>query len=235
MKKNLLITGATSGIGLQIVKFLYNQNYNIYAVGRDFISLNKFDNINKVEIDLLNLKEVKKVFFDLSKKVDFDLLINCAGIGKFCQHEDIKIEEIENITTLNLTIPMILSKLLLKSLKSKNGTIINISSIESVRSSKFSALYSATKSGLRAFSLALFEEVRKDGVKVIVINPDMTDTNFFDNLTFGISDDKMTYLTVFNIEKLIENILNFDTNCCITELTIRPQKVGIKKKKIVKH
>jgi short-subunit dehydrogenase len=231
MKKIALITGATSGIGLEITKFLYSLDYEIYAVGRDFLSL-KTININKIKIDFTNLKDVEKVFTKLSKEIEIDLLINCAGFGIFCQHEDIKVNQIENMMNVNLVVPTILSKLFLKSLKRTKGTIINISSIEALKNSKFSALYSATKAGIRAFSLSLFEEVRKDGVKVSVINPDMTNTNFFDNLNFSTSDNNEAFVDTEEIKNIIENIIN--TRSCISEVTIRPMKLEIKKKKIIK-
>jgi short-subunit dehydrogenase len=235
MKKIAIVTGATSGIGLQITKLLLNENYKIYAIGRDFSNLNDNKNITKLELDLTNLKLVESTFIKLAKETDINLLVNCAGFGIFCQHEDIKINQIENMTTVNLTVPMIITKIFLKSIKKTKGTIVNISSIESTRHSKFSALYSATKSGLRAFSLSLFEEVRKDDVKVVVLNPDMTKTDFFDNLTFEPSEDKNSYITLYDIEKIFYMIINMEANYCLSELVIRPQKVGIKKKKIVKQ
>jgi short-subunit dehydrogenase len=135
------------------------------------------------------------------------------------------------MVTLNLTVPIILSKLLLKSLKNKSGIIINIASIEAIRYSKFSALYSSTKAGLRSFSLSLFEEVRKYGVKIVVINPDMTKTNFFNKLSFNVGDNKLSYLEVFDIKEIVKTILNTNVNCCLTEITVRPQKIEIKKQK----
>ena len=108
--------------------------------------------------------------------------------------------------------------------------IINITSIEATKSSKFSALYSASKSGLRAFSLALFEEVRKSGVNVVSINPDMTDTHFFDELNFTTHDSLDKHLLAEDIAEIIENLLNHRVGVAINEITVRAQRFGITKK-----
>ena len=89
-------------------------------------------------------------------------------------------------------------------------------------------MYTATKSGLRDFSLTLFEELRKSGVGVTTINPDLTRTNFFDDLQFEPSNKDETYLLPETIAQTVLNVLK--TNGVITDLTVRPQKFDIKKK-----
>ena len=113
-------------------------------------------------------------------------------------------------------------------MKAKEGRIINITSVEATRHAKYSALYTATKSGLRDFGLCLFEEVRKSGVKVTSINPDITQTPFFDALHFAPSDDEQTYLLPQTIAQSVLDVLHVKGT--ITDMTIRPQKVGIAKK-----
>ncbi|MEA1920786.1 MAG: SDR family NAD(P)-dependent oxidoreductase, partial [Campylobacterota bacterium] len=103
-------------------------------------------------------------------------------------------------------------------------------SIEATRSSKFAALYSATKAGLRAFGASLFEEVRKSDLTVVTINPDMTDTPFFDALRFEPGDHKESRLEDEDIADAIEQILSMRTGVAVTEYTIRPQRFGIVKK-----
>ena len=210
--KNVIVTGYSSGIGKAIVDELQLHNYNI-------IKLN-----SRLE-DTVSLElEIK----DILKKYDIDILINNAGVGVFEPHEQLSISKIKELIDINLTAPIILTNLLLRSLKKTQGYIINITSIEATKHSKFSALYTATKSGLRDFGLCLFEEVRKSGVKVTNINPDITKTNFFDNLNFEPTSNKDTYLTAQTIAKTVIDILN--TQGVITDLTIRPQKFQLNKK-----
>ncbi len=210
--KNAIVTGYSSGIGKAISIKLEDYGYNI-------IKLNsKLEDISSLE------KEIKLIL----KSSDIDLLVNCAGVGIFQPHEEISISKIKELIDINLTAPIILSNLLLRSLKKTTGSIINITSIEATQHSKFSALYTATKSGLRDFGLSLFEEVRKSGVRVTSINPDITQTNFFEDLQFEPSTKKDTYLLPDAIAKSVIDILSFDG--VITDITIRPQKFEIKRK-----
>ncbi len=165
---------------------------------------------------------------DLLKKHDINLLVNCAGVGVFKPHEEISILKIKELIDVNLTAPIILSNLCLRSLKKTKGHIINIASIEAIRHSKFSALYTATKSGLRDFGLALFEELRRADVKVTTINPDLTKTNFFDDFNFEPSENKSAYLLAEDIAKAVIKIIEFDG--VVTDITIRPQRLEINKK-----
>ena len=94
-----------------------------------------------------------------------------------------------------------------------------------------SALYRATRTGLRAFGQSLFEEVRKDGVNVLTINPYMTDTAFFDDLHFGVSDKEDEKLLASDIADIVEEVLKMRPGSAVTEVTVRAQKFGITKKK----
>lgn len=207
-----LVTGYSSGIGKAICECLSANGYEILTL--------KTRLQNSVELE----KEVK----ELLKTQDINVLINCAGVGIFQPHEEISVTKIKELVDVNLTAPLILSSLCLRSLKKTKGHIINIASVEATKHSKFSALYTATKSGLRDFSLCLFEELRKADVKVTSINPDLTQTNFFDDLQFEPSSNENTYLLAEDIAKAVLDILNF--NGVVTDITIRPQRLEIIKK-----
>ncbi len=207
-----IVTGYSSGIGKAICEALQDCDYEIIKLK------------TRLE-DTKNLEfEVKEVL----KKNDIDLLINCAGLGVFKPHEEISISKIKELIDINFTAPIILSNLCLRVLKKTKGHIINISSIEATKHSKFSALYTATKSGLRDFSLTLFEELRKADVRVTSINPDLTKTNFFDEFNFEPSDKENTHLLAQDIAKSVIDVINFKG--VITDLTLRPQRLEIKKK-----
>ena len=76
---------------------------------------------------------------------------------------------------------MIITNLLLRDLKKNKGTIINISSITAGKANPHGCAYGATKAGLTSFSHSLFEEARKYGVRVVNLEPDMTDTKLYRN------------------------------------------------------
>lgn len=231
MNNIAIVTGASSGIGKAIAQRLLLLDYEVIGISRT-IADNVIDHpaFTPLTCDLSSAKVINAKCHELNKQSRLSLLVNAAGFGRFEPHEELSPALIEQMVAVNLTAPMLLSNLLLRTLKTNQGAIINITSIEALRSSKFSALYSATKSGLRAFGQALFEEVRKSGVNVVTINPDMTDTAFFDELRFGVHENEDAKLLAEDMADAVEQVLQMRSGVAITEITIRPQRFGIKKK-----
>jgi len=227
-QKTALISGSSSGIGEAIKNKLLELGYKVYGLARQ--SQKESDNFYPLVCDITDTKALEETIKTLLKDEELDLLINSAGLGYFEPHEELSVLQIKSIIDTNLTAPIILSSLCLRSLKKVKGKIINISSIEALKASKFSAAYSASKAGLHHFGNALFEEVRKSGVNIISIHPDLTQTPFFDELHFEPKDDLGMHLKPEDIAQSIEDILAMRDGVSITEVTIRPQYFGIKKK-----
>lgn len=226
-----VVTGARSGIGKAITHRLLEMGYEIIAISRTIDETTFSDpRITPLPCDLSDTKAVDVILSNLSADNSISLLINAAGFGRFEPHETLSSSTINNMINVNLNAPIQLTNILLRTLKQNQGAIINITSIEAVRSSKFAALYAATKSGLRAFGESLFEEVRKSGVMVVTINPDMTDTPFFNDLHFGVGSDMDTHLLAEDIADGVENVLSMRHGAVITEMTLRAQRFGITKK-----
>ena len=225
-----VVTGASSGIGLEIAKRLVALRYKVYAIARDF-KKTEFNNelFLKRECDLTDKKMLLALAKEL-KKQDLKILVNSAGIGYFAPCEEIKVENIEKMIALNLTAAILLSREFLRVLKKNRGFIFNINSISGLKPSPFGSVYGATKAALRHFGNSLFEEGRKSGLKVISINPDITKTPFFDNLHFKESDDPLSYIEPSCIANIVEDILNAREGTVITDITIQPQKFKIEKK-----
>ncbi len=225
-----LVTGASSGIGKEITKKLLSLNYEVLAVGREF---NKCDikdkNFTVYTCDLSDAKSVH-IFLESIKKEDISVLVNSAGVGYFALHEELSIKNIEKMIYLNLTTPLLLSKTFLRVLKKNRGYIFNICSISGIKQAPFGAVYGATKAGLRHFSSSLFSESRKSGLKVVSINPDITNTNFFQNLNFFPSDDPLSYIKPECIAEIIEDILNKREGTVISDVTVEPQIFKLGKK-----
>ena len=210
-----IVTGANGGIGSAICRRLKEAGYLPLTL------TSRLENLEAVE---------KEVTVLLREHSDIAFVINAAGIGIFEPMETISLSTIQRLIAVNLTAPVVLAKLLLPTLKVNGGTIVNITSIEALRASKYSALYSASKAGLRHFSHTLFEEVRKSNVRVCTINPDVTDTPFFENNRLKFRPMKGDEYAV-NPNEIAQAVLTvLQSKSAITDITLRPQKVGIQKR-----
>jgi len=227
--KTAVVTGASSGIGEAIALRLLTLGYRVIGISRRTATI-EHPHFTTHSCDLSQPHETHALIQSLQQDKSISLLVNAAGFGVFQPHEDLNSRTIEAMVYLHLTAPMLLSNALLRTLKKNSGCIINITSIEATRSSKFSALYSATKSGLRAFGAALFEELRKSDVSVVTINPDMTDTPFFDALHFETAVEQNSRLQSSDIADAIEQILSMREGVVVSEMTVRSQRFGIRKK-----
>lgn len=228
--KNAIVTGASSGIGYALTKRLLALGFNVIGVSRTIDeALFAQERFQAIQCDLSDEKQTLQLI-DRIKNEDVFLLINCAGFGKFAPHEELNQKIITQMTFLNLTAPMLLTNATLRSLKRNGGYLININSIEALRSSKFAGVYSATKAGLKAFSDALFEETRKSDLSITNINPDMTESSFYDELNFDVSDDQNAKLLSEDIADAVEHILTMRKGAVVSDYTIRSLRFGIKKK-----
>lgn len=230
--KKAVVTGSSSGIGRAIVKRLLKLNYAVIGISRTLSSeMIEHPNFQALQADLSDETETLKIC-DTLKKESIDILINCAGFGRFEPHEELSATVITQMTFVNLTAPMLLTNTLLRNLKKNGGYLININSIEALRASKFAGVYSATKAGLRAFGDALFEETRRSALSVTNINPDMTQSAFYDELRFETSEKESEKLLTSDIADAIEHILSMRKGAVVSEYTIRSLNFGIAKKKL---
>ena len=233
MSKTAILTGASSGIGKAISEVLLDMDYEVFGIGRDFSEAEELvlhPSFHRVELDLLNTSEVEKTIREMSKGRGIDLLVNCAGVGFYGLHEELKVKDISAMVRTNLEVPLLLTNLLLRKLKESKGTILNIASVTAQQSNPHGAAYGATKAGLLSFSKSLFDEARKYGVKVTTILPDMTDTNLYRNADFESSKEENARLLPADISDAVKYILQADPHMTITEFTVRPQLHRIEKK-----
>jgi len=220
-----VVTGASSGIGLEISKYFAENGYIVYGIGRNFRYNYEHKNIIKKEFDLLKINDIPNIIKEI--KGDVKVLVNCAGVGYFAPHEQLNIKKIHQMTTLNIEVPMILSQLLLRKLKATKGFIINIASVTAKKSNTYGCAYGATKAGIANFGQSLFDENRKYGLKVCTIFPDMTKTDFYRNTYFECADNEQAYIKPESIAAAVKFII--ESPSPVTEIVIRPQKHQIKK------
>ncbi len=210
--KHVYLTGSTGGIGQAIAQRLQRDGMHIVPLR------SRLEDVAALQDEVRSLRQ----------ETPPDALIHAAGFGRFAPHETLSADDIVRMVAVNLTAPILLANLCLRDLRERRGHIVHIGSIEATRSARWSALYSATKGGLHHFSLALYEEVRKAGIKVTILHPDLVRTPFFDALDFAPEDGDDCALDPAEIAQVVSDILARAGT--ITELVIRPRRLGIRKK-----
>ena len=108
-----------------------------------------------------------------------------------------------------------------------SGLVIDIASTAALEPGRFGCAYTATKAGLHQFGLSLFDEVRKSGVKVVTIYPDMTKTPFYDNTHFQPHDDPECYITPECVADAVQQALNQREGTVTTQIVLRPQRIQV--------
>ncbi len=173
---NVLVTGATKGIGKAIADACLNAGFYVFATGRneDFLKCYK----NYCVCDLATL-EGMSTLGDFINESKIDILINNAGEYFYTPVVNgFEFDKLEHITRLNLEAPLYLISKSVPHMKEKSfGRIINIGSISGVMGEANASLYSATKAGLIGATKALGLELAEYGITVNTINPGWVDTD----------------------------------------------------------
>ncbi len=225
---NAFITGTSSGIGHAIAKELLEKDYTVYGISRT--AANLAGDYHEILMDLTNLKELEKqIHAFLGAGIFFDVLINNAGCGYYGLHENISTEALLEMLTTNLQVPLLLCKLLLRSMKeAKHGTIVNLSSFTANQANPHGAAYGATKAALSSFSDSIYEEARKHGVRVLLIEPEMTQTNLYRHADFTASLEDGASLTPEDVAHAVIQAL--EGSAGYERITLQPQYRRIERK-----
>ncbi len=179
MKKVVLVTGASSGIGLSIANYLHHQKkYIVYGTSRKINNSSNFS-FNLIELDVTEKSSIQRCVAEILKKESkIDILINNAGVGITGPLEEIPTSEINKHFQINVFGPILLIKEVLPSMKSsKNGVIINITSVAGQIATPFRSIYSGGKAALDIISETLAMELRSLGIDVVSIAPGDFKTN----------------------------------------------------------
>ncbi len=175
---NIILTGATGGIGSSILELLNKVNANIIASGTNTIKIEKlkekFKNVEFKKFDISNHSEIEKFIEECNEFFGnkIDVLINNAGITSDNLAIRMKDEEWNKVININLTSSFLLSKHAIKRmLKNKNGKIINITSVVGHTGNIGQSNYAASKSGLIGMSKSLAQESGKKNININCISP----------------------------------------------------------------
>ena len=190
LQKYALITGATSGIGLELAKLFAKDQYNLVIVGRNQEELDmaanqlKLGSIDVITIvkDLFNREEAFSLYDEIKQRnIEIDVLVNNAGQGLYGEFKDTDINRELNIIDLNIAALTILTKSFLQDMIRRNsGKILNLASIASKVPGPWQSVYHGTKAYVLSFTEAIREELKDyENITVTALMPGATDTDFF--------------------------------------------------------
>ncbi len=224
--RTALVTGTSSGIGFSIAKRLLENGWRVIGISRETTAI-EHDNFTNSKVDLTNLSATETLIKQLSKEYSFDLLVNNAGVGFYGLHEELNAAKIHKMTVTNIEVPILITNLLMRRLKQNHGIIVNISSVTAGKSNPHGAAYGATKAALTSFGASIFDEARKYGIRVITIEPDMTDTLLYRNADFTCSMEEGCHLTP---DEVADALIYGINSGCITHIRLQPQYHRIRRK-----
>ncbi|MFA5459121.1 MAG: SDR family NAD(P)-dependent oxidoreductase, partial [Bacilli bacterium] len=181
----VLITGASSGIGMEMAKYLDTLNHDLILVARQKDKLiNLKEQLTRkakiITVDLADEDACLQLYQAVTDE-KIDILINCAGFGVYGEFAYTDLRKELDMIDINIKATHILTKLFLKDMKKRNkGYILNVSSLAAFQAGPLMASYYATKAYVLRMTTAIYEELRrnKSQVKISVLCPGPVATGF---------------------------------------------------------
>ena len=189
MSQTALITGASSGLGLEFAKIFSREGYDLVIVARQEGALYKLrsqletEYHNHVEVFACDLSEEDAAYeifnFTLEKNIQIDVLVNNAGFGDFGNFWTVDSQRQRDLLQVNIVSLVQLTRYFMPGMTERHyGKILNLSSVASFCAGPKMSLYYASKEFVRSFSEAIAEEAKGTGVSVTALCPGPTATGF---------------------------------------------------------
>ncbi|MBC8256917.1 MAG: SDR family oxidoreductase [Candidatus Marinimicrobia bacterium] len=228
MSEAAVITGASSGVGKSLAIQLSEAGYKVVLAARSKNKLNAIaeeirkkggsclvvptDVSQSEQID--NLKERALGFGDIS------IVINNAGLGKFCKIEEVTIEDWDSQLDVNLRASFLVSQAFISDMKQREkGALVFMNSVAGKKGYPYSAAYVASKYGMRGLADSMREELRENNIRVISIHPGAVDTPFWDGTEVNFPREEM--LDVHTLAQSIVHAIQSPGNFTVEELVVR--------------
>ena len=231
--RTLIVTGASSGIGRSIVEQQIDAGMRVIGIARDFSSMpDQGESFVSIELDLANLEAAANHLTALSRKYPEVTGVICsAGRGRFGSLEEFSYADIRSLMDLNFTSQAYVIRAFLPILKRNGwGDVVIIGSEAALAGGARGAIYSASKSALRALAKSLRAESAASGVRVTIINPGMVRTDFFETLDFEPGPDPDNFIEPEDIAKAVGSVLAMRTGTVVDEINLSPLKKVIRRR-----
>jgi len=231
MSKRILITGASSGIGLATAQHFAKNGDDVVGIARNFDGVDR-DGMQMVTLDLSKLDRLpQSLAQEQALNQDFDALILNAGYGRFGGIEQFSHAQIQHLINTNLTSNLFLIKHYLPGFKSQRGKdIVLIGSESSLQGARQGAVYCASKFAIRGLAQSLRADCANSDIRVILINPGAVDTDFFNDLNFTPQAGTEFAIEADSVAHTIAHALSQPRNTVIDEINIQPIKRSFSKK-----
>lgn len=223
MKKVIVITGASDGLGKTLTESLSKEN-NVIALATTEEKLQKVaedNNCNYKVCDVSDYHQVEKCTNEIIEEFGkIDILINNAGLWIQEELEENDVERIHDVIDVNLLGMIYMTKAVIPIMKSRqNGIIININSQAGINHKAERVVYNASKWGVTGFSKSLQDEVAKYGIRVTDILPGMLKTDMFNKM--NIKKNMENGLDTKEVARLVKFIIDTPKDVMIPEVGIK--------------
>jgi short-subunit dehydrogenase len=189
-QKYALITGGTSGIGRELAKLFAQDHYNLVLVARSHDELTQTASelqqqygvqVQTIAKDLFEPQAPLEVHREIQAQgIQLDVLVNNAGQGQYGTFTTTDLNRELDIIQLNIGAYVTFTKLYLQEMVArKSGKILQVSSLGAEIPGPLQAVYHGTKAFITSFTEAVREEVKESGVTITLLEPGVTDTDFF--------------------------------------------------------
>jgi len=228
MSETAVITGASSGVGKSLAIQLSDAGYKVVLAARSEDKLNAIaEEIQKmggnclvVPTDVSQPEQINNLKDRTLEYGDVFVVINNAGLGKFCKIEDVTLEDWNRQLDVNLRATFLVSQAFIPGMKRrKKGTLVFMNSVAGKKGYPYSAAYVASKYGMRGLADSLREELREDNIKVISIHPGAVDTPFWDGA--GVNFPREEMLDTATLAQSIVHTIQSPGNFTVEELVVR--------------
>ncbi|WP_049155851.1 SDR family oxidoreductase [Corynebacterium aurimucosum] len=217
MMKTAVVTGATGGMGAEIIKDLA-RDHRVYALGRRAGELPEAENIVPVEIDLLSLLDGAALPTELASLERVDVLVHAAARADKRSVESARPEDWRAQMDLNVHVPAELTRQLLPALRAAEGLVVFINSGAGIHSYGDNVIYAATKHALYALADGL--RLGELGIRVSTVAPGPTDTPMLQ----GLQDYNPEHVIApVEVAKAIRATVDAGPTTQLTEIRVRPR------------
>ena len=226
--KTIVVTGASSGVGLEISRLFVNKGWRVIGLARTLTKLESLKNelgeqFSFFEVDVSLSSSVKDAFDNIYTNIGaIDVLVNNAAVFVMKPFLESTIEDIDRIVDINLKGTMYCAFYALKMIRPNVGRIINIGSVAGEHGIKNQSIYCASKFGLDGFSEALNQELLVNGISLSTICPGGINTTLWNAENPYPGGDTSQLLSAYDIAKLVDYISVQPSNVILKKIVAFP-------------